>query len=351
MVRNQNQEIIGIWRYGIFWRANGCVDCIMEYHNNDILFYLNGSDADITSERYRIYNELIYINKKLNISSAEFIMIFCNDSGEVAEYSYNNLRRLREMKQKKLVLPEISKVFDVRQYAGYFPDVCESQTTINIERVDRMTLESFNNSKTNNKNNQIVKILFLAANPNGTGQLKLDEEAREINDMIRKSEYRDTLVFESRWAVRALDILQAINEINPTIIHFSGHGTNTDFLVLQDLTGNPKYVSADAIVQTMLSASESIKLIFFNTCFSIAFAQSVTKHLDAAIGMKESIGDLAARVFAAQFYSALGFGKSIISAFEQAKAALMLEGIREENTPCLFIKSGINANETVILNS
>ena len=35
--------------------------------------------------------------------------------------------------------------------------------------------------------------------------------------MIRKSEYRDSIVLQSRWAVRPLDILQAINELNPDI--------------------------------------------------------------------------------------------------------------------------------------
>lgn len=44
-----------------------------------------------------------------------------------------------------------------------------------------------------------------------------------------------------------------------------------------------------------------------------------------SIGMNTSIGDDAARVFAAQFYSSIGFGLSIQKAFDQAKAALMLE--------------------------
>ena len=60
--------------------------------------------------------------------------------------------------------------------------------------------------------------------------------------------------------------------------------------------------------------------------------RAVVKHVEAAVGMTVDIGDDAARVFAAQFYSSIGFGHSIKRAFEQAKAALMLEGIPEENT-------------------
>ena len=32
--------------------------------------------------------------------------------------------------------------------------------------------------------------------------MRLDEEARSIQEMIRKSEHRDSISFETRWAVR-----------------------------------------------------------------------------------------------------------------------------------------------------
>lgn len=129
--------------------------------------------------------------------------------------------------------------------------------------------------------------------------------------MIRKSKHRDAVSFETRWATRALDVIQAINEKNPTIIHFSGHGSEDDEIVFQDNQGNAKLVSKEAIVQTMMSTSDEIKLVFFNTCFSYGQAQTMVQHVDAAIGMTTTIGDDAARVFAAQFYSAIGFGLSL----------------------------------------
>ncbi|MBW4829200.1 MAG: hypothetical protein KZY61_12170 [Clostridiaceae bacterium] len=45
-----------------------------------------------------------------------------------------------------------------------------------------------------------------------------------------------------------MDILQAINELNPAIVHFSGHVSVTDELVLQVTDGNAKLVSKEAIV-------------------------------------------------------------------------------------------------------
>ena len=182
----------------------------------------------------------------------------------------------------------------------------------------------------------------MAANPLDQAQLRLDEEARSIAEMIRKSEHRDSIRLESCWAVRPLDVLQAINQFQPRIIHFSGHGSDQSEIVFQDQHGQAKLVSKEAITQTMAAASGDIRLVFFNTCYSRDQAEAVVRHVPAAIGMNTSIGDDAARIFAAQFYSSLGFGLSVRKAFDQAKAALLLESIPEEHTPELFVAEGID---------
>ncbi len=194
-----------------------------------------------------------------------------------------------------------------------------------------------------------IVVLFLAANPLDQQQLRLDEEARAISEMIRKAKHRDSVRFESCWAVRPMDILQALNEHTPAVVHFSGHGSDQDEIVFQDDKGNAKLVSKEAIVQTMMASSEGIRLVFFNTCYSKNQAEAVVEHVEAAIGMKTGIGDEAARVFASQFYSSIGFGLSVQKAFEQAKALLMMEGISEEDTPELFVHERLNPKDLVIV--
>jgi hypothetical protein len=194
-----------------------------------------------------------------------------------------------------------------------------------------------------------ITVLFMASNPLDQPQLRLDEEVRAINEMIRKSKHRDSVRLESRWAVRPLDVLQALNELRPGVIHFSAHGSDQDEIVFQNNEGQAKFVSKEAIVQTMAAASGEIRLVFFNTCYSRNQAEAVVKHVPAAIGMTTAIGDTAARVFAAQFYSAIGFGLSIKQAFDQAKAALLLEGIREEDTPELFVAEGVDADTLILV--
>ena len=127
-------------------------------------------------------------------------------------------------------------------------------------------------------------------------------------------------------------------------MHFSGHGSDQDEIIFQDNSGNSKLVSKEAIVQTLAAASDDIQLVFFNACYSRGQAEAEVTNIPAAIGMNTAIGDNAALVFAAQFYSAIGFGHSITRAFQQARAAMMLEGIPEENTPELFVAPGLDGD-------
>jgi len=194
-----------------------------------------------------------------------------------------------------------------------------------------------------------ITILFMASNPSDTSRLCLDEEVRGIQEKIRLSDFRDSIVFESRWAVRSSDILQAINETNPTIIHFSGHGASNGDIVLQNPDGSAKLVTKDAMATAISTMSDSVRLVVFNACFSDEQAKSVVEHIDAAIGMNDSIPDDTACVFAAQLYSSIGFGYSVDKAFRQAIAELMLEGISGESIPQLFTKDGVDPDSMVLV--
>src|ERR1700754_2535394 len=152
-----------------------------------------------------------------------------------------------------------------------------------------------------------IRVLFVAANPLDLGLLRLDEEMRDITARIRASEHRDSVELISAWAARPADLLQSLNEYRPHVVHFSGHGSDEGEVIFHGADGSARPVSREAVVEVMKTAGDEIKLVVFNACFSEAQAEAVTRHVDVAIGMSDEIGDEAARVFAAQFYSAVGF--------------------------------------------
>lgn len=199
-------------------------------------------------------------------------------------------------------------------------------------------------------NMEKIKVLFLAANPAGTTQLQLDEEMRAIKEKIRAAEHRDSLEIIPWFALRADDLLQALLQHKPHIVHFSGHGSDAgELIVVDNKTGNPKPISQRALESLFSTLRDNIRLVLLNACFSHSQAKAITSTIDCAIGMNKEIGDSAAIVFAASFYRAVGFGRSVQEAFELGKTALLLEGIPEENTPELVLRDGVNASEITLI--
>jgi hypothetical protein len=194
------------------------------------------------------------------------------------------------------------------------------------------------------------RILFLAANPAGS-QLQLDVESRAIEQKIRSTDHRDSLELVTKWAVRPDDLLEYLNEYRPHVVHFSGHGTEEEQIILVDDSHRAIPVSSAALKQLFTTLKDNIRVVLLNACFSQDQAEAIVEVIDCAIGMKQEIGDEAAIAFAASFYRAVGYGHSVNDAFEQGKVALMLQGIPEETTPTLLVREGVDPDTLFLVDA
>ena len=194
-------------------------------------------------------------------------------------------------------------------------------------------------------------VLFFAASPNGVTPLALDEECREIDQKIRAAEYREELQLITKWAVRPDDLLQYLNQYRPHIVHFSGHGSGSEEIILLDSKRRPKAVSKAALKQLFSALKDNIRVVVLNACFSRPQAEAIAEIIDCAIGMRKAISDEAAIAFAATFYRALGFGRSVKEAFDQGRTALMLDGLPEEETPELLVRAGVDPANIILVES
>jgi len=170
------------------------------------------------------------------------------------------------------------------------------------------------------------KILILAANPKNTAKLRLDEEVREIQQGLERSKHRDRFVMESRWAVRPDDLRRSLLDFEPQIIHFSGHGAGADGLMLEDETGQAKFVSADALAR-FFSLFKGIECVLLNACYSEVQADAIYPHVDYVVGMNQAVGDRAAIKFATGFYDALAAGRSYEDAYQFGCSAIDFEDV------------------------
>lgn len=190
-----------------------------------------------------------------------------------------------------------------------------------------------------------ISVLMLASAPEDQAHLRLDMEAREIREAIERARHRDSVLLEDRWAVRTRDLFQALNSVEPTIVHFSGHGGPDGSLVFEGEFGETKLVTPSAMATALATMADTVRLLVFNACFSETQAAEVVNSIEAAIGMSTSVSDDAAVVFASTFYSAIGFGLSLEKSFNQARAALAMDCPGEHETPQLYVADGLDASE------
>lgn len=179
---------------------------------------------------------------------------------------------------------------------------------------------------------------------------------------------RDDFEVRSKWAVSVDEMMRHLNELQPTIVHFSGHGgrgadigvqdsqhrqspahrdigaTAESGIQLQDEHGEPQYVSARALTRMIRSASSSARLIVLNTCFGNDLADVLLGVVDCVVGMTGAIGDEAARSFAVGFYRALGNRSSVGNAVEQAVATLAAKRVPDERLPVCRTRDGVTAD-------
>ena len=194
-----------------------------------------------------------------------------------------------------------------------------------------------------------TKILLFASNPDQVERLALDEEVRAIRAKIRASDYRDVLDLTSCWAVRPDDLLQELNAERPAMVHFSGHGTAAGELVLMDDNRQPEPVSTGALQALFATLKDNIRVVVLNACASQPQAEAIAESIDCVVGMSGDLGDRAALIFAASFYRAIGFARTVQEAFDQGKVALLLEGIPAEKIPVLLHRPGVDPSSVRVV--
>jgi len=182
-----------------------------------------------------------------------------------------------------------------------------------------------------------IKILFLGSNPMNTTRIRIDKELREIEIGLRMSREREVIDLSQRWAVTPSMLQQAILDENPSIIHFSGHGTD-EGIMLENNQGEYQLVSESALENLFSLFSETVKCVILNSCFSEVQAKSIAKHVPYVIGMKSAIPDNAAIAFSIGFYRAVGAGRSIDFAYNLGVNNIQLEGISGDDIPKLIKK-------------
>ena len=315
-----------------------------EYRNKESLYGLDIASAVPTGDQHVIgqFNNVI---ASLNMTSqselANTLKLFKEGIMASTEISPRKKQELIEVVNQ--VGEEASRVVPNTTFLHIVSDgLLRTLQTISdpslsqIVQKEAATLLSIYQDQRNMK--RTIRILFLAANPKDTPSLRLDEEIRGIDTALRGADFRDRFDIKQQWAVRVADLQNHLLRYKPDIVHFSGHGSSTSEIVLEDITGNSHIVPARALSQVFSILKDNIRCVVLNACYSQQQAQAIAEHIDCVIGMSQAVGDIAAVSFAAAFYQALGYGRNVKTAFDLGCSQIDLEHLDEQNTPRLLAK-------------
>jgi len=200
-----------------------------------------------------------------------------------------------------------------------------------------------------------TKILFLTANPSGTASLQLDEEIRLIGQRIRRGEYRQLFEIRSSPAIRATDLPFELMDNTPEIVHFSGHGSSAgELLFVSDSDGQPQPVPAKTLARVFKQFRDRVKYVVLNACYSRIQAEAIADSIPCVVGMSRAVPDQTAIAFAAGFYEALAFGKSVADAFELGQTQVELTSpnlIDTADIPQLIVREGEDASKLYLVSA
>ncbi len=190
-----------------------------------------------------------------------------------------------------------------------------------------------------------IRILVLSSNPWSTGRILVAEEAREISDRIQEGPYRDKFEVHNHGAVRPKDLQRLLLTYEPQIVHFSGHGSKGQRILLNGTNGRAQAVDQQGLKEVFAFYNKHVRVVLLNACFTKTQARLISDVVDYSIGTARPIGDKVSVAFAGAFYRALAFGKSIRDAFRSAKLELALTKMARSRGIELFVRNKINKGD------
>ena len=183
----------------------------------------------------------------------------------------------------------------------------------------------------------------MAANPRDTIRLRIDEEARTVEERLRETALRTNSEFRTCWAVRQTDLTKyLLLDTQPTFVHFSGHGSSGSEIVLEDNVGDAVSVPFTVLSDMFRIFKDKVRCVVLNACWSDQQARAIAEHIDCVVGMSQSISDKSAVHFAAGFYRGIGFGRSVQTAFELGRNELSMVAQSDYSAPQLLGKKGVD---------
>lgn len=170
--------------------------------------------------------------------------------------------------------------------------------------------------------------------------MHLDEEIYEIEEEYERSIHKEKFYLETKLAVRVDDLTRHFIVMDPHVVHFSGHGSITSEIVLQDKNRRRYRVPANALENLFEQFKDTVQCVLLNACYSEDQARAIAKHVSCVIGMSSKIRDKSARTFAKGFYRGIFNGSTIENSFKMGIRQMELVKVPGDDIPIIIPENG-----------
>lgn len=169
-----------------------------------------------------------------------------------------------------------------------------------------------------------LRVLYLTTNPETASPLRTDAEVNNVLKALRGAKHRDAIELHLRPAATPQDLLDGINDVRPHVIHFSGHGGSRGLLFDNASVDAPEGqdMTFDLLAKFLGATDTPPTLLVLNACDTLDGADLLLEVVPIVVAMADSVADMAAGVFATQFYASIASAQSVGAALRGAKAIM-----------------------------
>lgn len=186
-----------------------------------------------------------------------------------------------------------------------------------------------------------VRLALLVTNPERLAPLQTMIEARDIQKAIESTPNASRFEVKVVLAPTFDDLIDALNQFDPQILHFSGHGGGSTLLLDNEQAGQDggEVLDFDMAARLLKATAAKVRLLVLTACDTVAGANCLLASGRSIVAMSDSVEDEAACAFSARFYRSLASGASVEHSLEQARLLLEQKGYKDADLPTLIASS------------
>lgn len=194
------------------------------------------------------------------------------------------------------------------------------------------------------------KVVFIAANPKNLPDTEWVKEYKVIEKVFNDNSLDSKFELKPIFNTTPNELLKYVQGKRIWFIHFSGHGSNTGKIVLQDESGK-SFIVTERYFLDLIGRVQGLKCILFASCNSDKLIKKTQDKIDYSIGFSGTItfsenndDKDAIEEFIKCFYESFSKVESIPMAYRFAKESLALKKAKN-------VKVSFKCKNSIIMNA